>query len=68
MFSFINNFLTLVLLLPVIALFSYIAAALLQSLIGGPTWLWMSIIIIIGIGAAAEESKKLKAKQENQPQ
>jgi hypothetical protein len=51
--------------LPIIALFAYIAAGFAQGLFGGPIWLWMAIIFIFGVGLAAEESKKIGNNQSN---
>jgi hypothetical protein len=69
MFSFINRSITVTLALliglPIIALFAYIAAGFAQGLFGGPIWLWMAIIFIFGVGLAAEESKKIGNNQSN---
>jgi len=66
MFGLINNLFTLVLVLiigiPVIGFFAYIAGHFAQSLFGGPIWLWIAITCIFGIGLAIEELNKAKSK------
>jgi len=67
MFSFINNLMSLVLLLiigiPFLLFVAYMGAGFAQGLFGGSTWLWMTIFIVFGIGAAAEDYNKSKSKQ-----
>lgn len=67
MFSLINNFITLMLVLllgvPLLAFVAYIAAYFAQGLFGGPIWLWMVITIVIAIGGAIEEYNKRRDRE-----